>query len=64
MPSHSHTYSRPNGSRIVSQDNSISHFTLNNAHTTGNYNTGNSGSNTGHNNMQPYITCYMWKRMA
>ena len=27
-------------------------------------NTGSTGSGTGHNNLQPYITCYMWKRTA
>ena len=26
--------------------------------------TQNSGSGEGHNNLQPYITCYMWKRTA
>ena len=27
-------------------------------------NTGTVGEGTGHNNLQPYITCYMWKRTA
>ena len=26
--------------------------------------TGNTGNNVPHNNLQPYVTCYMWKRTA
>lgn len=28
------------------------------------YGVPSQGGNTAHNNLQPYITCYMWKRMA
>ena len=27
-------------------------------------NTGNTGGSQAHNNLQPYVTCYMWKRTA
>lgn len=31
---------------------------------TGSYNTSSVGGSVAHNNLQPYITCYMWKRTA
>ncbi len=65
-----------NQNRVSSQDTATTdyrssesgehtHTIKTNASTTGKAtgNTANSGSNTAHNNLQPYITCYMFKRV-
>jgi len=58
MPSHTHTY----GKSTTSENMSIHDISgLRGAATT---NTGSTGGGTAHNNLQPYITVYMWKRTA
>jgi len=58
MPAHTHTY----GKSTTSENMSIHDITgLRGAATT---NTSSTGGGAAHNNIQPYITVYMWKRTA
>lgn len=65
MPSHTHAnYAKRTNVTINSSGNTIiSCHRSNTGASTGN-NIGKTGSNAPHNNLQPYITCYMWKRMG
>jgi hypothetical protein len=70
MPSHSHTApGGTSGGTPVNPGDNLSVNYTNQSAATGWSGTGLGGSNlTGgsqpHNNLQPYITCYMWKRTA
>lgn len=58
MPTHAHTYVL-NTARASVHD-------VQNGSSYGDYTapTGEAGGDIAHNNLQPYITCYMWKRTA
>lgn len=65
MPSHSHgIYSVDTGSGSVGKRDGLYWQGGWWGNSTGSPNVGNTGGNGAHNNLQPYITCYMYKRTA
>lgn len=78
LPSHSHDekiayysndlFVRPMASSLSEQDSGTNKILkgdmISRSSETGPLKTGESGSGKSHNNLQPYITCYMWKRTA
>lgn len=67
---HAHTYSYVTGGNIsvpygLGTGNTGSNkYTSTNGNHSHNVGIGNTGSSQAHNNMQPYISVYMWKRIA
>lgn len=76
MPSHSHdgiTFSELAGTHLMAYDNGVkpangtgAHWSIQNTLEVGERTavTIKAGGDMAHNNLQPYITCYMWKRTA
>ena len=60
MPAHTHSYDRQVTSTDALSIHDIVRTTGGNSSST----TGSTGGGTAHNNLQPYITVYMWKRTA
>lgn len=60
MPEHAHTYGVGTRGKAQSQTSGSSGYAWN----TGNSTSGSAGGGASHNNLQPYITCYMYKRTA
>ena len=63
IPSHQHSYT--SGDIYVGEDYyEDGSFYGGDGHLVNGATTGSTGGGQAHNNLQPYITCYMWKRTA
>lgn len=60
MPSHTHTYTQPDGPVAAGLAGIVNRVT----DVTASVATGSAGNNQAHNNLQPYIVVKMWKRTA
>ena len=60
MPAHTHSYDK----QVTSTDALSIHDTVRTTGGNTGATTGSTGGGTAHNNLQPYITVYMWKRTA
>ena len=56
LPAHTHT--------ALGESGAGGSGTAGNANSSETYNTGSTGGGGAHNNLQPYITAYMWRRTA
>lgn len=63
LASHTHVISRY-WSNTAPGDSAFYGSNASGAGGVNNYGIGEAGGNQPHNNLQPYITCYMWKRVA
>lgn len=62
MPQHTHDYYHEGAGAILVRTDEQQSNVVNWGQTT--KSTGIAGGNSAHNNLQTYITCYMWKRTA
>lgn len=64
MPTHSHIFKPNNQTSQTTRGNYIESGTANIYSPSYSFTTETAGGSQAHNNLQPYITCYMWKRIA
>ena len=68
MPSHNHDFGNPRKFAMVDTGQMDygwgTHFENSTGYRSTASNMNNTGGNGAHNNLQPYITCYMWKRTS
>lgn len=62
MPAHTHEYRMDSKLKSGSNYNRIYSYGLGGSGASAGYLTSSAGGDQPHNNLQPYITCYIWKR--